>query len=109
MAVLSWLFFKSLFIVSLFRSTNIVKKVSDLFLLLKQKLLWSPAKLCNLKDLRLYLLLHIFSFLLAFLFFKDLNTFIDPLEALGLYAVWFLSQSENVQKLSNELISRNQH
>lgn len=35
MAVLRWLLLKSLFVVSPFKSTNMVKKLSDVFLLLK--------------------------------------------------------------------------
>ena len=47
MAVLSGLFFKSLFVVSLFKSTNLVKKPSDMILHLKSKHLWSVAKLSS--------------------------------------------------------------
>ena len=60
--------------VSPLRSTISVKKLSDLFLHLKLKHLWSVAELCNLADLGIYLLL--LSVLLSFLF----NTFIDILK-----------------------------
>lgn len=77
----NWLFFNSLFVVSRFRSTKLVKKVSGLFLhLIKTIIVSSKAVLSRRsRNVSTFTNTHL-QFLLDFLFFKDFNTLIDILE-----------------------------